>query len=209
MDSGYITVCRAAEAEITEKRSRFIAQVFPVKTEDEANSIIAQVRKKHHDARHNVFAFVLQNGNISRYTDDGEPSGTAGVPMLEIIRRRGITDCLVVVTRYFGGILLGTGGLARAYAAACARGLDEAGKAAVKKAHLVTIECDYADYDSVLRVAAQCGAITDNAEFLQNVKMYLKIKTELFEILQKSLNERFCGKINAQITGETELYEEL
>ena len=110
----YMTVRDNAEAEYVDRRSRFIAAIRPVKTEEEALAFIAARKKQHWDARHNVHAYMLRNG-ISRFSDDGEPQGTAGLPMLETIQKRGITDCVVVVTRYFGGILLGTGGLVRAY----------------------------------------------------------------------------------------------
>ena len=111
----YITVKNSGEDEFVEKRSRFIGYCKPVKTQDEAVSFINEIRSKHWDATHNVYAYVLSDGQIMRYSDDGEPQGTAGVPVLDVIKKMGIVDVVVVVTRYFGGIMLGAGGLVRAY----------------------------------------------------------------------------------------------
>ena len=111
----YTTVLGASEAEFTEKKSRFIGRCFPVETEDEAFAVIADVKKRHWDATHNCYAFIVgENGLTQRFSDDGEPSGTAGMPILDVIKQKGLTNTLIVVTRYFGGILLGAGGLVRA-----------------------------------------------------------------------------------------------
>ena len=122
--TSYDTVYTGGSDEIVEKKSRFIAQVFPVKTEEEVMQLLEAARKKYWDARHNCYAFVLgADGEISRCSDDGEPSGTAGRPILEVLTKRGLKDVLVIVTRYFGGTLLGTGGLVRAYSQAAQAGL--------------------------------------------------------------------------------------
>lgn len=110
----YVTIYAPAEDEFVERKSRFIGAIAPVQTEEEAQAWIAQVRQQHRDATHNTYAYILRNG-IKRYSDDGEPQGTAGVPMLDCIEKEGLVDVAVVVTRYFGGILLGAGGLVRAY----------------------------------------------------------------------------------------------
>lgn len=123
----YKTVVDEATAEFTEKRSRFIAQVCPVKNEEEALAFLESVRASHREARHNVYAYICRENNISRYSDDGEPSGTAGVPVLNVLQKQGLTDVCVVVTRYFGGVLLGAGGLARAYGKSAADGILAAG----------------------------------------------------------------------------------
>ena len=124
----YKTVRGFAFDELVEKRSRFIGYCKPVKTQDEAIAFINEIKSKHWDARHNVYAYVIRDEGISRYSDDNEPQGTAGIPVLDSIRKRGITDCVVVVTRYFGGVLLGAGGLVRAYSAAAKLGIDAAGE---------------------------------------------------------------------------------
>ncbi len=122
----YKTVRAAASGELTEKRSRFIGYCKPVSTEEEATAFIASIRSRHWDARHNVYAYSLREGNLRRYSDDGEPSGTAGMPVLDVLQKSGVTDVCVVVTRYFGGVLLGTGGLVRAYSQAARLGLNAA-----------------------------------------------------------------------------------
>ena len=120
----YRTIYRGGEDEIVEKKSRFIATVVPVNTEEEALEFVEKTRKKYWDARHNCFAYIIgERGQLQRCSDDGEPSQTAGKPMLDILNSYGLTDCLLVVTRYFGGVLLGTGGLVRAYTAATIEGL--------------------------------------------------------------------------------------
>ena len=134
------------ESEIIEKKSRFIAKVIRVNSEEEANEKIAEIKKIHRDARHNVFAYRIANG-VERFSDDGEPSGTAGVPILNILRGEKLENVLVVVTRYFGGILLGTGGLVKAYSNSCALGLEKAGLVEKYIAQVYRIEISYTDID--------------------------------------------------------------
>lgn len=141
--SGYITVAKRARAEITEKRSRFIATVVPVKSEDEATTILNEIKKEYADARHNVYAYNLRENNAARYSDDGEPAQTAGLPVMDLIKKTGMTDVLVVVTRYFGGILLGTGGLVHAYTKAAKEGLIAAEPVKMMLCRQVLIKCDY------------------------------------------------------------------
>ena len=125
----YYVPARDSETEFTEKRSRFIGHVWRVETEEEAREKIAQMKAKYYDARHNCWCYVIREGNITRYSDDGEPQGTAGQPMLEVFRREGVENVCCVVTRYFGGVLLGTGGLLRAYTRSAKDALAEAGRA--------------------------------------------------------------------------------
>ena len=126
MKSEYRTVKERAVTEFVERKSRFISTVIPITTEEEALELINECRSKYHDATHNVYAYVLDSNNIMRYSDDGEPQGTAGMPVLDVIRKENLTDVAVVVTRYFGGILLGGGGLVRAYSHSAKLGIDEA-----------------------------------------------------------------------------------
>ena len=139
----YKTVLLEAEAEFTEKRSRFIAQVAPVKSEEEALEFLEKVRTKHREARHNVYAYIVRENNISRFSDDGEPSGTAGLPVLNVLTRQGLTDVCVVVTRYFGGILLGAGGLARAYGKSAADGVLAAGACEMIYSEVFSVTVEY------------------------------------------------------------------
>lgn len=127
MKESYITLAKEAKAEIVEKRSRFIATVRPVETEEDALAFLNQLRQDYWDATHNVYAYILEENQLTRYSDDGEPGGTAGMPVLDILRREKLSNLIVVVTRYFGGTLLGTGGLVHAYSKAAKAGIEAAG----------------------------------------------------------------------------------
>ena len=139
----YITVKDEGRAEIVEKRSRFIANVLPVSSEEEALEYLNKLKQKYWDARHNVYAYIIRENNIMRYSDDGEPSGTAGVPVLEILKKEELTDVIVVVTRYFGGILLGTGGLVHAYSKAAKEGIEAAQIQKMVLCRQIILKCDY------------------------------------------------------------------
>ena len=149
MNKDYKTVAREASDEFVEKRSRFIGYVKPVKTEEEAVAFINQKRSEHWDARHNVYAYSLREGNIKRYSDDGEPSGTAGMPVLDVIVKNEIYDVCVVVTRYFGGVLLGTGGLVRAYSQGSKIALESGGIVLMQSCSLCGVSCSYNRYGKV------------------------------------------------------------
>ncbi len=139
----YKTVEKRGESLYVEKKSEFIGNVYPVTTEAEALEFIGAVKKKYADARHNVYAYVVQENNIQRFTDDGEPSGTAGMPVLDTLRKQNLTDVAVVVTRYFGGTLLGTGGLVRAYGKAAADAVADASPVIRRLCSIYKVECDY------------------------------------------------------------------
>ena len=157
-DNVRITVKRAAAATIEERKSEFIANVAPVSSEEEAREFIDSIKKKYYDARHNVFAYVLDGGSVSRFTDDGEPKGSAGIPVLNVLKMTGVDGVCVVVTRYFGGILLGTGGLVRAYSAAAKAALDEAGIAVMRQYDICTVRCSYSDHGKISSKLDSCGA---------------------------------------------------
>ncbi len=198
----YTTLEKEASAEFTEKKSVFIGYACPVKTEEEAIEFIARIRKKHSDARHNCYAYQLNGGGIARYSDDGEPQGTAGVPILDVIKKSGADDCCVVVTRYFGGILLGAGGLVRAYA--------NGAKIALDAAHIVTYEnytefrvvCDYAAYQKLEYEFPRFGIITDATDFGTNVTLRLAVKSARYNEFSDKLAEMFAGKVSTEILGE-------
>ena len=192
----YLTVGEYATAEITEKRSRFIAHVFHVETEEQAAELIAGVRKKHWDARHNVYAYVLRNGNIKKYSDDSEPHGTAGPPVLDALLGAGLSDTLVVVTRYFGGILLGTGGLVRAYGDCAAAGI---GAAEIKDMQLHTIfetTVDYSDYGRLQTVVSAFNGRMEGADFSETVKVTFLIRNDCLAGFYKKCEEVFKSGIN-------------
>ena len=145
------------ESELTEKRSRFLGHVRMVESEEEAKAFIAEMKKKYYDARHNCWCYSIRDG-AERYSDDGEPQGSAGTPMLEVLRRRGVTNAVCVVTRYFGGVLLGTGGLLRAYTQSTADALDAAGVAVVRAWTEAEARCSYAQAERMKTEAAALGA---------------------------------------------------
>lgn len=165
----YTTVRGTASAEIEEKHSRFIASVSFADTEQAALDFLASVRAQHRAARHNVYAYVLREGNRTRYSDDGEPAKTAGLPVLEAIQHAGVTDCVVVVTRYFGGILLGTGGLVRAYTASAAAGLAAAEIVTVRSCVSVEITVEYSLYERAALLFQQAGARLEEPVFSDKV----------------------------------------
>lgn len=194
--AAYRTIAAPAQAEIVEKKSRFIGQIAPVATEEEALAFINGVKAEHRMARHNVYAYVLRGGRI-RYTDDGEPAKTAGMPTLEAIQHAGLEDVAVVITRYFGGVLLGTGGLVRAYT--------DATKAAIAAAEVVTVsvcvdivlEVPYGLYEQVCRIAEACQAKLQESDFAENVLL-------TFRMLDGT-QAPFLEKLTELTRGQTEI----
>lgn len=181
---------KSIEREITEKKSRFIAKIIKVNSEQEANEKIAEVKKLHRDARHNVFAYRIANGS-ERFSDDGEPSGTAGVPILNILRGEKIENVLVVVTRYFGGILLGTGGLVRAYSSAAKEAISAINKVEMKLCNEYELLIEYNYYDIVNHYLNKNKLVVKNTEY--NEKICIKI------IVEKDAEKKFLSEI-AEIT---------
>ena len=170
----YKTVNTYGEARLTEKRSEFIGYTKQVENEQEALEFINSIRKKHSDATHNVFAYVTRYNNTQRYSDDGEPQGTAGIPVLDVIRKRGLTDTVIVVTRYFGGILLGGGGLVRAYGASASAAVEAAGICEYGIYSLFEVVCDYSDYQKLQYDIYNNGIKIIGSEFAESVKLTLE-----------------------------------
>ena len=166
----YITIAQKAEDDFFEKKSQFIGYIAPVSSEEEALAFIGEIRAKHRDARHNCFAYILQNG-VKRCSDDGEPQGTAGVPILDVIEREGITDVVVIVTRYFGGILLGAGGLVRAYAHAAKLAVDAAQRKVMSPAVLLQMQMDYNQYGKINNILSKYTCIPQETLFTELVTM--------------------------------------
>ena len=194
MEKSYGTVLQEAEASFVEKRSRFIGRCRPVATEEEAQDFIAGVRKRHWDAAHNVWAYVLRDGAM-RYSDDGEPQGTAGQPALNVLLKRELTDCAVVITRYFGGILLGAGGLTRAYAQGAAQAVQAAGEADMRPCLRGDIRCSYAQYGMVAPLVVACGGVVEEADYTEAVRVRFHLPQERRGELEKELTERSCGSL--------------
>lgn len=169
MEERYKTLNSMATAEVVEKKSRFIACCTPLQSEDAAIGFIESVRAKHRTATHNVYAYALRQDNLCRYSDDGEPQGTAGLPVLDILKRGGIVDAAVVVTRYFGGTLLGTGGLVRAYAEAAAQAVKQAGVAVMERCAVYRIVCPYPLYDRLQKLLGALDAAVLSSGYAEAV----------------------------------------
>ena len=193
----YTTIDGSSTAEYTEKHSRFIATAFHCESESEASEIIAAQKSKYWDARHNVYAFVLQDGT-ARFSDDGEPHGTAGMPILEVIKGSGITNILVVVTRYFGGILLGTGGLVRAYSTSARDAVMSAQRVLMCACTQYTISCDYGNFDRLSRLITDCGGMVQNTDFTDKVEIDFIFKDTDCDSFLTKLCENFASKIEAK-----------
>lgn len=195
----YGTIYQGGQGEIVEKKSRFIAQVFPVETEEEAAGIIEETKKKYWDARHNCYAFVLgAGGEISRCSDDGEPSGTAGRPILEVITGRGLRNVLVIVTRYFGGTLLGTGGLVRAYSAATQAGIDASQVITKEVGYRLTVDTDYTGVGKLQHVAAQQNVGILDTVYAEQVQMILLAPAADCDKVIQEITEATAGQTKIQ-----------
>ena len=192
---------QSSETEFTEKRSRFIGHLLPVKTEEQARDFIGQMKKKYYDARHNCWCYLIGD-SVVRYSDDGEPQGTAGQPMLNVFQRENVTDVVCVVTRYFGGVLLGAGGLTRAYSksardALCAAGVSEMGLWAA-----VSVPCPYGLFERVKGEAAALGGIIDGAEYGADIRLDVSLPGESVDALASRLTELSAGGIQIVRLGE-------
>ncbi len=202
----YFTISKPASDSFVEKKSEFIGYIAPVKTNDEAVAFINQIKAMHRKARHNVYAYILREDNISRYSDDGEPQGTAGVPVLEVLQKRGLTDVCVVVTRYFGGILLGGGGLLRAYSHAASIACDAAHIMDMRLCHRLTIKTDYNLYGKINYILPNFNVIIVNSDFADAVTLEILVMSEKLEALRKELTE--ITNDSAEVTDFGELYED-
>lgn len=200
----YFTISQPAEASFIEKRSEFIGYIAPVSTNDEAVEFINSIKAKHRKAKHNVYAYILRKDNISRYSDDGEPQGTAGVPVLDVLKKRGLTDVCLVVTRYFGGILLGGGGLVRAYSHAAAIACDAAHIMNMCVCKKIRIECDYSLYGKISYLLPNYETIILKSDFGSSVLLDILVLAEKYNALVKELTEATNGA--ASVTELEELY---
>lgn len=189
----YTTIKAEASAEFTEKRSRFIGSIKPVSDAEEAAAFIAGLKSKHYDAAHNCSAYILRSG-VQRYSDDGEPQGTAGVPMLEVIRRENIVDAVVVVTRYFGGILLGAGGLVRAYSHAAKLALNAAEKLVMQQCSLFSLNVPYPLYDKINLLFERHDITVMETDFSADVSIKLRIPSDGAEKFILELTEITGGQ---------------
>lgn len=191
----------AGESEYVEKRSQFLGHVRRVETEDEARAFIAEMKKKHYDARHNCWCYIIRGG-AERYSDDGEPQGTGGVPVLEVLKKSGLCNVAVVVTRYFGGILLGAGGLSRAYSKAATMAIAEAGTVTYTLFTECLLSCDYGEYRKLMYEMEKYDIIIDNTIFENDVKIYFSVNKNEAEKLISAISAATNAKRNAEIIGE-------
>lgn len=195
MATSYKTVQYEANDEFVEKRSRFIGYCKPVTTEEEALEFINRIKSKHWDARHNVYAYCLRDGQIKRYSDDGEPQGTAGMPVLDVLVKGELTDLVVVVTRYFGGVLLGTGGLVRAYSHSAKLATEASRIIKMEQCFICTIKCNYNQYGKVSALLLQCEGVVDDSQFGTDVELTFHIPEDCFNKLTKEIADATCGEV--------------
>ena len=185
----YLVPGEYGEAELVEKRSRFIGQVWRVETEEEARERVEQVRKKYHDARHHCWCYLLREGGVLRYSDDGEPQGTAGQPMLNVFQKEGVANAVCVVTRYFGGILLGAGGLTRAYGSTAKLALDGAGLCRMRLWASLLVE--------------KSGGAVENADFGADVALTVLLPAQDVEAFREQVTELSAGAVEVLVEEET------
>ena len=197
MLKGYADTC------FVEKKSRFISYAQPVCSEEEALQFLGSIRKKHYDATHNCYAYILgESMNVQRSSDDGEPSGTAGVPILEVLKKEGITNSIVIVTRYFGGIMLGAGGLIRAYTEGAARGVKAAGTVRVQPFAVYRLKMDYSFLSKLQYEIPKKDYIIESIEYLEDVTVKILTSSELEDAFIKDIAQWTNGSILAESLGE-------
>ncbi len=191
----------ASESEFVEKRSRFISHLWPVESEEEAQAHIREMKSKYYDARHNCWCYLLGQ-NVLRYSDDGEPQGTAGQPMLKVFERENVTNVCCVVTRYFGGILLGAGGLTRAYSKGAKDALVAAGAATMGLWAQVAIPCSYSIFERVKLEVAALGGVVDDIEYAADICLKVSIMAPAVQSLQARMTELSAGAVTLRVLGE-------
>ncbi len=198
----YITVEHRYDEEYIINKSRFIGYCAPVKTQEEAVEFINEIKKRHADATHNVYAYQIRTPEYSRYSDDGEPQGTAGVPVLDVIKKSGLTDVCVVVTRYFGGILLGAGGLVRAYSHSAKIACEGANIIRMSPCSVLQVRCDYGFYGRLSTLVPEFGGIVENTDFGENVSLVFRLPARDEAAFRSELTEASFGRVTAEKIGE-------
>lgn len=196
----YITIKGSAEDSFVEKKSEFIGYIRHVETGDEAIEFINEIKAMHRKARHNVYAYIVRNESITRYSDDGEPQGTGGVPVLDVLKKEGLTDVCVVVTRYFGGILLGGGGLVRAYSHACKLAVDAAVRMVMCECYEVNATCDYSLYGKISYVLPEFEVKILDTVFENDVSVRMLVKAHLKNELSEKLTDLCNGNIRLEFS---------
>ena len=200
--SEYLVPFEDTESEFVEKRSRFISHIWRVESETEARARIDEMKKKYYDARHNCWCYLLKEGNVVRYSDDGEPQGTAGQPMLNVFQRQEVTNVCCVVTRYFGGILLGAGGLTRAYTQGAKDALTASGIARMSLWTLWDVPCTYPLFERVKLEIAACGGVVRDAEYGADIVLCAAFPAGGAEAFAPRLTELSAGSLEMLPAGE-------
>ena len=201
--SEIITVAKESSGEYEEKRSRFICVLTHVESESDALAFVEQVKKQHYDARHNCWAYLLRNGS-KRYSDDGEPQGTAGVPILDALEKSGLCDVAAVVTRYFGGVLLGAGGLVRAYSKAVGEAIRSSQKCKMQPCEKLSVTCDYPFLSPLKRLIAKYDGSEDACEYGENVTQIFTLPKDGVSPFSLALTEASAGKVGVTKISDTE-----
>lgn len=204
MTKNYRTVAEAATASFIERKSEFIGNIAPCKTEEEAVAFIQEIRRQHRKATHNCYAYILRDNNICRHSDDGEPGGTAGAPMLEVLKKEGLTDVCCVVTRYFGGIMLGAGGLVRAYTEGARIAVDAAQVKEMRMARRLRLTLDYSLYGKIGATLSEFDVRVSGEDFAAEVTLTLYIEEEKSGEFSARLTDICCGKISIENLGTQE-----
>jgi uncharacterized YigZ family protein len=203
MTTGYRMLKGYADTFFIEKKSKFISYVQPVYTEEEALQFLGSIRKKHYDATHNCYAYILgESMNIQRSSDDGEPSGTAGVPILEVLKKEELTNSIIIVTRYFGGIMLGAGGLIRAYTEGASRGIRAAEIVRVQPFSVHRLKVDYGLLSKLQYEIPRKDYIIESMEYLEHVTMQVLTAPELTEAFLEDIAQWTNGSVSAESLGE-------
>ena len=197
----YLVPTKFGEDEFYEKKSHFIGRVWPVETEEEALAKIQEMKKQHYDATHNCWAYIIKDGAV-RFSDDGEPGGTAGMPMLQVLQREGLYNIVCVVTRYFGGILLGAGGLVRAYTKGAKIAVDAAGKSMKRVWTVVYLPCPYTFYERVKLLVAEFGGIIRETEFGAEVELEVLFPEANVTAFFEKLTDMTAATVEGMETGQ-------
>ena len=197
----YYIPTQESEATFVEKRSEFIGHVWRVESEEEARAHIEATKKKHYDARHNCWCYIIKDGPV-RYSDDGEPQGTAGIPVLDVLEKTGVTDCAVVVTRYFGGIMLGAGGLVRAYSHSASIAVAAGGIVTRAMCARLKVTCDYYFYGKLSSLVPENGGVIEDTIFEDNVTLVFRMPLEIIDGFNAKLIDVSNGRYKAEKTEE-------
>ena len=197
----YLVPTAFGEDEFIEKKSRFIGRLWPVETEEAALEKIQEMKKQHYDATHNCWAYIIHGGAV-RFSDDGEPGGTAGMPMLQVLQREGLHNCVCVVTRYFGGVLLGAGGLVRAYTKGAKIAVDAAGKSMKRVWTVLYVPCPYTYYERVKLLVAECEGIIRTTDFGAEVELELLFAENVAETFLEKLTDMTAGTVEGMENGK-------